>query len=189
MALQPIEIEAAGFSFWHQTTNHGTTISYESCNDRYRIGLRCKIKKNNRDICGHKISDLSKWYFYKKHIIGEYSAESEFSYFVFDEETCTISSFYKSEKHIEHIKSNKLKPLIWTRNYTKNHGIILTSGDFTDGYLWLVLKLPLLIIISIIIIIGFVRTGFKNRKFNLISICIIALVTIRLFLDCFPQSI
>jgi len=189
MALQPIKIEAAGYSYWYQSTNHGTLISYETCYGKYRIGLRCKMIKNTRDICGHEISNLSKWYFYKNHIVGEYTEESEFSYFVFNEETCAISSFYKEEKHIEYIKSNKLKPLFWTRNYTKNYGLILTSGDLTDSFLWLVLKLPLLVIITIILSLGFIRTRFKSRKFNLISTGIIALISIRLLLDYFPQSI
>jgi len=112
LAFQPYIITAADFGNWYQTTKNGIEISYQKCNDRYRIGMRCKKKKNEKDICGHEISNLSKWYFYKDHIIGEYTGESEFEYFIFNENNCTNNSFYEKEKYTKHIKSNKLRPLI-----------------------------------------------------------------------------
>lgn len=184
-----LNLSAAGYSFWQQKTNCGSTISYESCNGISRTGIRCKKKINARDVCGHEVSNISEWYFYKSHIIGMHNTNSEFKYFIFNEYNCTIQSYKQENEYILELNTSKLNPKILTRYYNSNWGFFNPSGDFSDRIIFLFIKLPIVIITLLVFLIIAIKTKLLNRKFNIISVIILIILVTRITLDYFPQSI
>ena len=188
----------AEFGSWWQKTPGNNEIANEKWRDNYIIGINCKDlrmkQKYHGDIMrndsGNVISSLTKWHFYKNQIIGEFNNKGKKGYFIFNESTCQKEVFEEELKFKNKLKALNLKPKIWTRWYKSNWGIIFTSGAFEEGFIFLFIKLPILIILSLTFLIGLVKTKFNfKHKFNVISSAAFLLVIARILLDFLPSSI
>lgn len=178
------------FASWWQKTPNGNEICNEKFNDKYVIGIKCKDYKIEVNEYGHVVTNLTKWYFYKNHIIGKYKKGDQKEFFIFSELSCE-GKFFKDEVEFGNkLKELNLKPKVWTRWYDSNWGMIITSGDFGEGINFIFVKLPILIITSIIVLIGLIRTKFNiKHKFNKISLTIVGIIVGRIILDILPGSI
>jgi hypothetical protein len=70
------------------------------------------------------ITNVKKWYFFKKHIIGELASGS---YFIVDERSSKFEAFDKKEKWEKHLVENELTPTFWIRWY-KDDWTYLNDG-------------------------------------------------------------
>lgn len=180
----------AEFASQWQETPKGNEICKERWNSEYIIGIKCKHHKIEGIKYGHIITNLTKWYFYKNQIIGEFINENEIGFFIFDELSCEKQLFKDKNKFENQLKELNLKPKIWTRWYHSYWGMIFTSGDFGEGIYFTFIKLPILIITPIVTLIGLIRTKFDiKHKFNKISLTILGLIIGRILLDILPNSI
>ena len=177
------------FASWWQNTPNQNVICNEKFNDKYAIGIYCKNLGFEDEINGHVVSKLIKWYFYRGQIIGEYQSEHSNAFFIFDELTCQKQSFNSKIEFDKQIQELKLKPKIWTRWYKSNWGIIFADGDLVEGIVFMLVKIPILIIISLVFLISMIRTKFSlGSNFNRVTLGIMILICGRILLDFFPQS-
>ena len=178
------------FASWWQKTPNGNEICKEKWNNKYVIGIKCNDYKIKENDYGHVITNLTKWYFYKNQIIGEFDNENQIGFFIFNELSCEEQFFEDKKKFENKLEELNLKPRIWTRWYDSNWGMIITSGDFGEGINFIFIKLPILIITLIVVLIGLVRTKFNfKHKFNKMSLTIVGLIVGRILLDILPSSI
>lgn len=178
------------FASWWQKTPNGNEICNEKWNNKYFIGIKCKVYNIEGNKYGHVITNLTEWYFYKNQIIGEFVNENQVGFFIFDELSCKKQLFKDKKKFENELEELSLKPKIWTRCYDSNWGMIITSGDIGEGIGFIFIKLPILIVASIIVLIGLIKTRFNfKHKFNKISLTIVGLIVGRIILDILPNSI
>ncbi len=190
MIWNPIEATCGEFSSWWQKTPFGNDICKEKLSDKYVVGIRCLITDVELDEYWHVISHLERWYFYKNHIIGEFSNAGQKNYFIFNETNCQKKLFKKQAEYEVKLKDLNLVPRIWTRWYSENWGMIITSGDFDDGALFIGVILPALILFGLHFIIGLIRTKFDfKRTSNRIKLIATCLIIGRILLDIMPSSI
>ena len=182
--------ECGEFASWWQKTPNNNEICNEKWTNKYLIGIKCKDYKINKSYeYGHIISDLAKWYFYKNQIIGEYKSEENIAYFIFDELTCKKQTFDLKSEFQNKLKELNLNPMIWTRWYKSNWGMIFTNGGFGEAFMFIYFKLPILIITTIIFLIGLIKTKFNlKHKFNKFTFTIMGVIVGRILLDIFPNS-
>ena len=149
----PILGKCGELASWWQKTPNGNEICKEKWNDNYVIGIKCKIleKESNQD--GHMISNLKRWYFYKNFIIGELAEGGQKKYFIFDETNCQEQEILTQNGFRNRIEALNLRPKIWTRWYSSNWGVFLTSGDYGEGMIFMLVKLPLLILMEFVLAI------------------------------------
>lgn len=178
------------FASWWQKTRYGNEICNEKCIDVYQIGIKCRdYKVKGTDKCGHIVSNLKKWYFYKSKVVGEFTNSDKTNYFIFDEVSCEILIFKDLLLYKNKLEELNLNPKIWTRWYESNWGEIFTSGDFAEDLDFIFFKFPVLIFVSICVAIGLVRTKFNlKHKFNVISLIITTIILGRILLDLWPNS-
>lgn len=185
-----INLFSSELGSWWMNTPNGNQICNEKLNDKYTIGIICKNVKSDANEFGHIISNIRKWFFYKKHIIGESKFENQIRYFIFNENTCEIDIFVQKLDFESALQKKRLTPLIWKRWHKQYWGFIFTDGDFGEGILYIFFKLPLFILSWLVIIIGLLKTKCDFRK---ISTWILALygcvLLIRVILDYYPGSI
>lgn len=176
------------FSSWWQKTLYGNEICEEKWNNEYVIGIKSKNKKENQ--YGHIVTNLKRWYFYKNHIIGQLTEKDEQKYFIFNELNSDFFLFSSHREFKKKINELNLNPKLWSRWYSSNWGIIVSSRDFGDSLDFIFVTLPILILTLLIIIAGMVWTKFNLKHiFNKISLVILALIIGRILLDVLPQSI
>jgi hypothetical protein len=154
---------AMGLGDWYYKTNNGTTF-----NDP---GGGISLWTNHTNI---ELWDLTKWYFYKDHIIGEYQKrindKSITAYFILNELNGELKTYNNKDLFEKYIQANKLKPIFWTRWYQEHLQIIEIIYILCFFY-W-----PIIICIALFIfslIYAFITS--KNKALKMASI-VIALI-------------
>jgi len=182
--------KCSDYASWWQKTPYNNEICYENINDNYTIGIKCEKSNDNVNEFGHVISDITKWYFYRKYIIGEFIKEEKTNFFIFDELKCIKQTFdSKSEFEIQ-LKKLKLKPILWTRWYNSNWGVILTNGNIADSFISVFIILPIILITTIVFLVRLIRSKFNFKNiYNKIILVIIGIFILRIILDIYPNSI
>ena len=95
----------------------------------------------------------------------------------------------KSEFEIQ-LKKLKLKPILWTRWYNSNWGVILTNGNIADSFISVFIILPIILITTIVFIVRLIRSKFNFKNiYNKIILVIIGIFILRIILDIYPNSI
>lgn len=187
-----VPAKCGGYASWWQETRYGSEICKERGSNGYAIGIKCRdydwtITSHEN---GHLITNISRWYLYKNHIVGEIVEEGQTRFFIFNEATCQSQLYQKREKFDDRILEIRLKPLLWTRWYEKNWGFFITDGHILDKLTFAYVKVPALFIIGIMTLIGLMRTQFNiKHRFNQVMLMIIAVIILRTILDLFPGSI
>jgi len=186
---------------WIRTTLGGNNFHHERCchgnNRSYSYNISCSNKNKDttiiKDKNGYIIQNLTKWYFYKKHIIGEYYPikynKRKLKYFIFDECSCKLREIETKQEFEDLLQKEKLKPLI-TRSYRESWGMLIRGDDtIADFLFFLIIKLPLLIIFLIVSVVTLVKNkmDFKLLKVKFFTIMSIILL-IRCLLDLYPNS-
>lgn len=184
--------KSSNHASWAQRTPGKSAISHTRAKEGYTNGIICKdifkdyLSQGQKD---HVVTNLKKWYFYKNHIIGQYNDTSQVQFFIFNESTCTHEKFEDEVAFKNQIKLKRLKPLIWTRWYKENYGMIFTEGHIGHQLTFAWFYMPILIGLTIFFIITLSRTRFNlNKKINKINLMITGIILIRILLDFYPQS-
>ena len=189
LLLIPTIGQCAEFASWWQQTKYGNEVCSEKGAAGYINSIKCRMSGYD-NINGHTISNLDRWYFYQAHIVGEIVDNDKRSFFLFNELTCQSEVFSGREAFDERITELRLKPKIWTRWYKENYGLIITDGDFGDGLVFFLVIRPALFIITLVTLIGLIRTNLNLRHpFNKVMLFIVGLVLVRIILDVYPGSI
>lgn len=179
----------ADFGNWYQETRSGSTVSNIKCYDRYRIGINCKRRNEELDNCGHQVSDVGRWFFYKDNILGEFTELSSHKYFIFNESSCELLTFVSSAEFKEETCLQGLEPKLFKRWHNSNWGFFISTGDIGFGMTLIIVKIPILILIAIILVIGLYRTKCDlSHSFTRVTIVVVVIIILRLLLDVFPQS-
>ncbi|HSY61649.1 MAG TPA: hypothetical protein VK796_07215 [Cytophaga sp.] len=110
-------IHAFGIGDWIYHTNNGSSIEDPGG------GITLWINHTNA-----QVSNLSKWYFYSNHIIGEYDTfinpEYKTAYFILNELNGELKTYNSKELFEKDIQVKELKPLFWTRWYYDHFTLI-----------------------------------------------------------------
>lgn len=192
-----VPAKCGGYASWWQETRYGSEICKEKGSNGYAIGIECRDHKRNgvpQNMAfhenGHLITNISRWYFYKNHIVGEITEEGQTRFFIFNEATCQSQLYQVQEEFDVRIREMRLKPILWTRWYEKNWGFFITDGHILDKLTFAYVKVPALIVFGIVMLIGLVRTNFRlGHVFNKATLIILVLIIMRFILDIFPGSI
>ncbi len=181
---------SGGYSSWWQQTPEGNMIAHERAINGYTTGIVCKNANVKGGYQGHVIPNLKEWYFYKRHFIGQYRDSSQAYFFIFDESNCQKEIFTRQEEFKTQLKKKKLKPVIWTRWYNKNYGVIFTDGHLGDKLFCAYVQMPLIVLFSLFFTIVLFRTKFNITKpINKLNLVLAGILVLRIILDLFPNSI
>ncbi len=138
-----------GLADWSYTTKHGSSLSYP--------GNWNTLKLKN----GEHLDELSRWYFYNNHIMGEFfmpkrvlSKQQQKHYFIANELEYTIQTFDNVILWEAAIQSQNLKPKIWTRWYRSHTSLMFIIT------LWAIVAFP----ITIALLFGFIYFLYKTWK-------------------------
>ena len=177
---------ALGIGEWENTTPGGNRIVHDQWSDTITLYLNYGFV--------HQIAGLSRWYFYKDHIIGEYNNGGKY-YFIVDEDDGHVDTFHTRQEWQKYISDNSLNPSMWTRWYSWEWQI---SPDDKEMMLWVDVGLGLGIALPIALVIYSYKAP-KNKNFRfrklyfkttLIAIGILIIFTVIGFiLAAWPQSI
>ena len=192
LLLIPIMGRCGGYASWWQTTKLGNTVCKERGSNGYAIGIKCKELRRPEPFHEnwHLVSNISRWYFYNNYIVGETEEKGQIRYFLFDELSCESQIYQEEEVFARRIHELQLKPSLWTRWYKENYGLIITDGDFGDGLVFFWVIRPALFIITLVTLIGLIRTNLDLRHpFNKVMLFIVGLILVRIILDVYPGSI
>lgn len=132
------------------------------------------------------IEHISRWYFYRKHIVGQTNS----GYFIVNEATGEVKRFTEFSQWNEILVQMALSPSIWTRWYSDN-------WKFYERMLFAIFFIGLLALLPLLF---FLFRGLNNwlsgeskfrlRKPHLIAIvAIVAVIATRILLDVYPQSL
>lgn len=184
-----IVVRGGAYASWQQKTIHGSAICNIKGPNGYEIGIKCREQLS---VNGQKpiINNLTRWYLYKGFIIGEAIENDQIRFFIFDEAACQIQIIQAQEEFNAVLKERGLRPILWTRWYESNWGLIITDGHIVDKLDFVFFKLPILFVIGLITLIGLIKTKFNLRhRFNQVTLMIVGAIIVRIILDLFPNSL
>lgn len=165
---------ASPFSDWAYETNNGNTIG--------DTGGGTGLLTNTNE----ELENLSRWYFYSDHIIGEYDTfidpEYKTAYFILNELNGELKTYTSKELFEKELQAQKLKPIFWTRwhhdhyKITQIVHIILLTLWF---YYWHI-AIMVILIISLCILTACLA---KNKILKIICIVISSIPLIPIILS------
>ena len=139
------------------------------------------LTKNNQ-----VINNISRWYFFRKHIVGQTSSD----YFIVNETTGEVWRYNEVQEWNTAIKKSELSPTIWTRWFTDN-------WKFYERMLFTIIFIGAFILLPLLFFL-FRRlnrwiTSDDKPKFKKTQVAVfigIALIIVaRILLDIYPQSV
>lgn len=153
-------ILAMGYSDWSYVTAYGTQL-YDPGDAVY-----LSINQANMDL-----RDLTKWYFYKNHIIGEYrpdiNDDLETTYFILNELNGDLKTYNDSSLFENDLRRLELVPVFWTRWYNDH----IQTIDLI--YILCFFCFPIIIcIILFIAVLIYASIIFKNKTLKIVCIAI-----------------
>jgi len=176
------------FSEWFRATPGGNTISYEALSNDQSVMIHCGRMYDAGKDYQRVIDHIERWYFYKDFVVGNYWENGVREYFVFNELTCQCQTFSDWEAFEKQKRELGIKPIIWTRWYSKFWGVITGEGDFGTPFD----RLPLSLLIWCLIIITpiqLIMSRFSPKsRLNQILLLAFCSIAFRLWLDIHPQS-
>lgn len=166
-------VYAGGFAYFREETPNGNILE---CSGNSKLVVFTFSY-------GGGYYSMTDFYFYKNHVIGK----NESDFYVINEETHGVREFNNESHFNEYLKSEKLKPLIWTRWFNYNYDASV------NALFWYVvififapapLVLPGLLLYSVISLIFWKKPRFRKARIAVISVTGISfLVTLLLQLN------
>ena len=183
LILHPAPVFSGNFSFSRLKTPFGNTIEYSNS---YSIFCSNRLFDNWNKT---EVRNIKKWYFYKKHIIGEYENGNRTSYFIFNDANGDVNTYEEKTKFDDTLKEQGLVPIIWNRQFDSFNGVIYNRDDgffrhFNETNC-LIIGIFLFYVFNCLLI-----TKFNlKKKINKVNTFILILIVIRVILDLVPYSI
>lgn len=181
-----INLNAGGISTWSQTTPYGNIIWFESAYPSEWNYITCGQSKTNSDFTSRDITlKIDSWYFYKGYVAGILSDSAK--YFIFNEQTCQMRIFQGKPQFLEYCQSNDIKPNIWTRWHNDFYGYFYSNVEC--GFCIISNLVRSLTALLITLAVLFFAIKLKNRITYILLLLWLVILTARLILDMYPQSL
>lgn len=155
---------AMGFGDWSYVTPNGSQL--------YDPGDAIYLSKN---LANTDLSHLTKWYFYKDHIIGEYRPDinknAKTAYFILNELNGDLKTYNDTSLLECDLRSQELVPVFWTRWYTDH----IQTIDFI--YILCFFGFPIIIcIILFLASLIYASIIYKNKTLKIVCFAITAFI-------------
>ena len=166
------------YSSWHRATPGGNDICYESWDDEMILGIKCTKNFHTESERGFTVYDMTRFYFYNNHIVGEFREDSILYKFVFNEADCEMLIFADTTVYNRYLKETGLIPLLWTRWYDESWENPPLLQVWQMMVLW-----PLFGVLLIFSLIVLIASRFKVPAINWFFTIVFLLIVIKIFLN------